>query len=172
MFPFNITKKVTIAKQESTKTKTTSLTDRDANDSCKVQVVKGRDMHQDFLSLVDHFCHIDDFEDPNESHRVKRPRLALIEERIPICKFTGTGFYSEHHVSTRHHFAVKRTEMRAYFRLLGKHINAHYGSTFCMRFKCISIFPTPSPSSYPPLPLKNPINLKLRNCCSYRYIKY
>lgn len=118
MFPFKITKKATIAKEETTKTKTTSLTDRDANDSCKVQVVKDRDMHQDFLSLVDNFCHMDEFEDSNELHRVKRPRLALIEERIPICKFTGTGFYSEHHVSTRHHFAVKRTEMRAYFRLL------------------------------------------------------
>lgn len=163
MFPFKITKKTTITKEESTKTKTTSLTNRDANDNCKVHVVKGRDMHQDFLSLVDHFCHMDDFEESNEPHRVKRPRLALIEERIPICKFTGTGFYSEHHVSTRHHFAVKRTEMRAYFRLLGKHIDEHYRPTFSMRFQmhfnCWRPPTTPLTNPPPPHPPKKPLSL-------------
>lgn len=87
---------------------------------CKVQVVTGRDMHQDFLSLVNHFCNMDELDESNEAQRVKRRRLAFIEEKVPICTFTGTGFYTEHHVSTRHHFAVKRTEMRAYFRLLGR----------------------------------------------------
>lgn len=156
MFPFKITKKATIAKEETTKTKTTSLTDRDANDSCKVQVVKDRDMHQDFLSLVDNFCHMDEFEDSNEPHRVKRPRLALIEERIPICKFTGTGFYSEHHVSTRHHFAVKRTEMRAYFRLLGEHVDDHYSQFFVCALYTFLIFPTPNPVLLQPPPPSGP----------------
>lgn len=122
MFPFKTTRKAS-KREYSAKTQSFSKTGRqDTNDtdSCKVQVVRSRDMQQDFLTFVDHFCHKDDFDESNELYKVKRPRLAIHEERFPISKFTGTGFYTEHRVSTRHHFAVKRTEMRAYFRLLGK----------------------------------------------------
>ncbi|XP_062620712.1 speedy protein 1-B-like [Saccostrea cucullata] len=117
MLPFKTTKK-TFKNEESRNVQSIPLVGQDANDRRKVQVVKGRDTHQDFLSLVDSFCY-QDFDESNEEHRVKRPRLALREdERIPVYRFTGVGFYTEHSVSNRHHFAVKRTEMRAYFRLL------------------------------------------------------
>ena len=121
MISYRITKRTVNAKEECAKSETKSqAAARDANDSCKVHVVTGRDMHQDFLSLVNHFCNMDELDESSDAQRVKRRRLAFIEEKVPICTFTGTGFYTEHHVSTRHHFAVKRTEMRAYFRLLGR----------------------------------------------------
>jgi hypothetical protein len=120
MFPFKTSKKASKREYGAKEQSFSNTGPRETNDGCKVQVVKGRDMHQDFLAFVDHFCQKDNFDESNELYKAKRPRLAIHEERFPISKFTGTGFYTEHRVSTKHHFAVKRTEMRAYFRLMGK----------------------------------------------------